>query len=133
MTRRLARRMATALAAIAAGACSGSLRTVPLGLRGTAAAAPAVVESPPPTPKIERVPPDPGSPCAWLDGRWEWTDQSWAWTPGAWVFVPAGCHYASPQALWVPTTGRGLLFYLPGRWYRDSDGSACGEPQRCPR
>jgi hypothetical protein len=121
-----------ALAALFA-ACGGSLRTVPFGPRGSGGPPPFIVETPPPSPKVEKVPPDPGSPCAWLDGRWEWVDQTWAWTPGAWVFVPAGCHYASPQALWVPATGRGLLFYLPGRWYRDSDGSVCGEPHGCPR
>jgi hypothetical protein len=119
--------------ALAVSACGGGLRTVPFGTRGTGSAPPTVVETAPPSPKVEQIPKDPGAPCAWLDGRWEWVDQAWAWTPGGWVFVPAGCHYASPQALWVPATGRGLLFYLPGRWYRDADGSACGEPQACPR
>ena len=106
---------------------------MPFGSRGAGGAPPFIVETAPPPPKVEKVPADPGSPCAWLDGRWEWVDQTWSWTPGAWVFVPAGGRYASPQALWVPAAGRGLLFYLPGRWYRDSDGSACGEPHRCPR
>jgi len=122
-----------AAAAVLLSACGGGLRTVPLGPRGTGGAPPLIVDPGPPMPKIETVPKDPGKPCVWLDGRWEWVDQTWSWTPGAWVFVPAGCHYASPQALWVPTTGRGLLFYLPGRWYRDTDGSPCGEPHSCPR
>ena len=118
---------------VVATACGGSLRTVPFGPRGTGGPAPLIVETAPPPPKVEQVSKDPGSPCEWLDGRWEWVDQSWAWTPGAWVLAPAGCHYASPEALWVPATGRGLLFYLPGRWYRDMDGTACAEPRACPR
>ncbi|HVW25077.1 MAG TPA: hypothetical protein VHC69_06875 [Polyangiaceae bacterium] len=122
------------VAALAAllSACGGGLRTVPFGPRGSGGAPPFIVESAPPPPKVEKIPADPGKSCAWLDGRWEWVDQTWSWTPGAWVFVHPGCHYATPQALWVPASGRGLLFYLPGRWYRDSDGSACGEPLTCP-
>lgn len=114
-------------------ACGGSLRTVPFGARGSAGPPPTVVDNAPPPPKIEHVPPDPGTPCEWLDGRWERVDQAWTWTPGAWVLSPDGCHYAPPEALWVPAAGRGLLFYLPGRWYRDKDGTACTEARACPR
>ncbi|HEX4341406.1 MAG TPA: hypothetical protein VH062_36105 [Polyangiaceae bacterium] len=117
--------------ALALAACGGSLRTVPFGPRGSDGKAPIVVETPPPPAKVERIPDAPGSGCAWLDGRWEWVDQAWAWTPGAWVTVPAACHYATPQALWVPAAGRGLLFYLPGRWYSDVDGTGCGGPHAC--
>jgi hypothetical protein len=116
---------------LAIAACGGGLRTVPFGPRGNGGAPPTLVETPPPPPKVEQIPTDPGSRCAWLDGRWEWVDQTWAWTPGVWVSLPAGCHYATPQALWVPATGRGLLFYLPGRWYRDADMSPCEAPHPC--
>lgn len=75
---------------------------------------------------------DPGSPCEWLDGVWEYTGATWEWTAGGWVVPPPACHFAVPEAIWVPATGGGLLFYLPGRWYRD-DGraAACGAPRNC--
>jgi hypothetical protein len=112
-------------------ACGSSLRTVTVGTRGSAGPPPAVVDSAPPPPKVEIVPADPGKPCEWLDGRWEWADETWVWTPGTWVSSPPGCHYAPPQALWVPAAGRGLLFYLAGRWYRDTDGTTCTDAVAC--
>jgi hypothetical protein len=117
---------------VALAACASGLRTAPLGPRGANGPPPVLVDSSPPLPKIEHVPPDPGKPCVWLDGRWEWVDQSWSWTPGGWVSGPSGCHYAMPEALWVPAQGRGLLYYLPGRWYHDTDDSACEAARACP-
>jgi hypothetical protein len=112
-------------------ACGSSLRLVPTGPHPPTATPPIVVESEPPPAKVEMVFPDPGKPCAWLDGRWEWVDQGWQWVPGEWVVPPAGCYFATPEALWVPATGRGLLFYLPGRWYRESGTASCGDPRPC--
>jgi hypothetical protein len=80
--------------------------------------------------KVETISRDPGQPCAWLDGRWEWADQNWEWTPGMWVIPPKACHFAPPETVWVPSAGRGLLFYLAGRWYPDS-GSACDTSLPC--
>ena len=118
-----------AACALLTAACGGALRTVPTGTRG-AAASPTVVESPPPPARVETVPPDPGEPCAWLDGRWEWTGRTWEWAPGAWVVAEHECRYAPPEATWVAAGERGLLFYLPGRWYR-GDGRPCPEPRTC--
>lgn len=111
--------------------CGGGLRMAPLGGHPANASPPVVVESPPPPAKIERVPPDPGSGCAWLDGHWEWASDSWEWKPGAWIVAEEGCHFAVPEAVWVPSAGRGLLFYLSGQWYRDSDGAKCRDPRVC--
>jgi hypothetical protein len=111
-------------------ACGSGLRTVPLGAHATGAP-PIVVTTPPPPAKIETVSADPGSPCAWLDGRWDWVDQAWQWTPGGWVVPPPSCHYADPEAVWVPASGKGVLFYLPGRWYRDSGTASCDAPKPC--
>lgn len=118
--------------ALLALACGGSLRTVPTGVPRGAAPTPIVVDQPPPPARVERVPPDPGRPCAFLDGRWEYRAHDWEWTPGGWVHAPDGCSYAFPEAVWVPASGRGLLFYLPGRWYRDDGGAAPCTPRPCP-
>lgn len=126
-------RNAVAIAALMGllGACGSSLRLAPLGGHPATAAPPVVVDSPPPSAKIESIPADPGSGCAWLDGHWEWASETWEWTPGAWVAVEDGCHFAEPEAVWVPSAGRGLLFYLPGEWYRDRDGAKCKAPRVC--
>ena len=90
-----------------------------------------MVGSAPPTAKIETTTTDPGAPCAWLDGRWDWVSQTWQWTPGGWVVPPKNCYFAAPEARWVPATGQGLLFYLPGRWYPDSGTAGCAVPRTC--
>jgi hypothetical protein len=116
--------------ALAAG-CGSGLRMAPVGPHETSGPPPIVIDAPPPPAKVESVPPDPGGSCAWLDGHWEWGDGAWEWTAGQWLVPPARCHFATPEALWVPATGRGLLFYLRGRWYPDSPGPACVEPRPC--
>jgi hypothetical protein len=113
------------------GGCGSGLRMAPVGGHPANAAPPVVVDSPPPSAKIEKVPADPGHGCAWLDGYWEWTSDTWVWTPGAWVLAEEGCHFALPEAVWVPSAGRGLLFYLSGQWYRDRDGAKCRAPRVC--
>lgn len=116
-------------------ACGSSLRTVPVGPHSSTRAALTVVDTAPPPAKIETIPEPPATECAWLDGRWEWTGSAWEWRPGTWVRLEGSfgaCHYAVPEALWAPTSGTGLLFYLPGRWYRQ-DGTPCGEPPQCKR
>lgn len=112
-------------------ACGASVRTVPVGAHSASAAPPIVVNEPPPLNKVETVSKDPGKPCAWLDGRWERADNGWEWTPGMWLLPPKGCHFAPPETIWVPSADRGLLFYLAGRWYPDSGGSACETALPC--
>jgi hypothetical protein len=126
------RRLPAAAGAFAAlvVACGTSLRTVPIGPHLQSGPPPIIVDTPPPPARIERIPDDPGGDCAWLDGLWDWTGQTWEWTAGRWVVPPAGCHFALPASAWVPTTGRGQLFYTRGRWYRDGGGS-CPEPRPC--
>ena len=117
--------------AVAAVACGSDLRTVPLGPH-LGATPPVEVATAPPPAKVDNVRPRRSSRCAWLDGRWEWVTSGWEWTPGSWVVPRDGCHFAPPEALWVPSAGRGQLFYLPGRWYRDGAGSLSCEPAACP-
>lgn len=124
--------VAACAALLGAVSCGSSLRKVPLGPHAVTAAPPIVVDSPPPPAKVETVPRDPGAPCRWLDGRWEWSEDTWVWSPGAWVVPREQCHFAMPEARWVPAvSGRGLLFYFPGRWYRDSGDAACEQPRAC--
>jgi hypothetical protein len=115
----------------AASACGSAVRTVPSGPQGASAPPPVVVDTPPPPAKAEWIPKDPGSPCAWLDGHWNWVDETWQWSQGAWVVPPADCYFAPPEAVWVPNTGKGLLFYLAGRWYPASGTKACEAPRAC--
>ena len=128
---RLSARVALALLGPSFGGCGSGLRMAPIGGHPANASPPVIVDSPPPSAKIEHVPPDPGPACAWLDGHWEWASETWEWTPGAWLAVEEGCHFALPEAVWVPSEGRGLLFYLSGQWYRDKDGGKCGNPRVC--
>jgi len=124
--------MAT-LAALAVVACGGGLRTVPTGPHSSGGTAYVVVQSKPPPAKVENIPEIFDDACLWLDGRWEWASGTWEWRPGEWVRLPgpfAECHYAVPESLWVPAAGKALLFYLPGRWYRQ-DGAPCGDPPPC--
>ena len=116
---------------VCAAACGPSLRTVPLGAPPDVAAAPQLVDVPPPPAKVERIPPDPGKPCAWFDGRWEWVGEAWEWTAGGWVVPPPGCHFATAESGWAAGTDRSLLFYVPGRWYPDEGGKPCPEPRAC--
>ena len=111
-------------------ACGASVRTVPVGPHGASGAPPTVVNEPAPVNKVETISQDPGEPCAWLDGRWEWADQGWEWTPGMWVIPPKACHFAPPETVWIPSTERGLLFYLSGRWYPDGN-SPCEMARPC--
>jgi hypothetical protein len=104
---------------------------VPEGTHGSSAKPPVVVATPPPPAKIERVPRSPRDECRWLDGRWDWGAEAWEWKAGAWVLPSAGCYFAPPEALWVTATGKGLLFYLPGQWYRDGGAARCSDPRPC--
>jgi hypothetical protein len=121
------------IAVVGVAGCGASLRLVPVGPHATDAAT-IVVSTPPPPAKVETVTTDPGAPCAWQDGRWDWVDQTWEWVPGGWVVPPDSCHYAYPEAVWVPAVaaaGKGVLFYLPGRWYRESGTAPCTAPKSC--
>lgn len=118
---------------LVAVSCGGGLRTVPLGPHSSRATTYVVVQSEPPPAKVENIPEIFDKECLWLDGRWEWAGNTWEWRPGEWIRLAGKleeCHYAIPEALWVPASGKALLFYLPGRWYRQ-DGTACADPPPC--
>ena len=112
-------------------ACSAALRTVPIGPEPATAPPPILVDAPPPPAKIEHVPPDPGAPCAWLDGQWGWVGETWEWTPGAWVVPPADCHFVPGRFGWAEGADRSLLFFAPGRWYHDESSATCAAPAAC--
>jgi hypothetical protein len=70
------------------------------------------VESDPPAPLIETIPPDPGGGVVWVGGEWAWHDH-WVWEKG---------HYDHPPhagAVWVPhqyVNHGGRHTYVHGRW-----------------
>lgn len=112
-------RASAACLGLLAVACGPTLRTVPMGVAPTNGVNPLIVDYPPPPAEVEMVPPDPGKPCAWQDGHWDWVGQRWQWQNGGWVVPPAGCHYAAPVIVWVPSSGQGELYYRPAHWYPD--------------
>jgi hypothetical protein len=115
------------------GSCGPSLRAVPFGPPANVASGSnlVLIEDAPPPAKVEEIPFDPGGGCAWLDGRWEWSVRNWEWIPGDWVLPPEACHFSPPETVWVATTGKGQLFYLPGRWYPDESGGKCAAARSC--
>ncbi len=118
------------IAAVLLGACGSSLRTVPRG--PTAENLPwIVVDYPPPPAQVEQLPPDPGKPCAWLDGHWEWMGRRWQWVDGEWVVPPSGCHYVDPWMSWVPAHDGHELHYWAPRWLPDVVNTICKQPVIC--
>jgi hypothetical protein len=107
--------------------CGGSVRTVPMIHEPGGF---AEVGFPPPPAKVELLPEDPGSPCAWQDGFWEWRSSAWAWIPGKWVWHVDGCFFSPPAAVWTTGMGAGTLRYRPGRWV-SQNGSPCPDPAPC--
>jgi hypothetical protein len=123
-----AQRAAAALLAAAAlqGACGSAMRVAETG--SSALGAQLEVEYPPPPAKVERLPPDPGPPCVWVDGYWDWVGRRWEWAPGAWYEPPPECLYSPPALTWAQTGSGGVLYYKQPRWYKTSPGD--GEPAR---
>lgn len=110
--------------------CGSELRRAQLGSHPVSGSEPDIVDFPPPPAEVEDVPPDPGPPCVWVDGRWEYVGRRWEWQAGAWVNPSAACFYAPPVMVWLPSDGAGELYYLQGRWYTEG-GEPCGEPKAC--
>ena len=108
--------------------CGSELPRPRLGPHKSWSGTPAVVEFPPPPARVERVPPQPRPACVWIDGQWQWSGRHWEWLAGAWVKPPEGCYYAEPLTVWVPSAGKGELFFMPGRWYADAEGAPCASP-----
>jgi hypothetical protein len=103
-------------ALLAAAACGSSLRIPPAGPHSETARQ-VIVDYPPPPARVERVPPDPGETCVWIDGHWEWRGRAWEWESGNWFVPPPGCHYAPPRLAWIDTARGGTLYFTPPGWY----------------
>ncbi|HMJ10372.1 MAG TPA: YXWGXW repeat-containing protein [Polyangiaceae bacterium] len=98
---------------------------------------PMVVAYPPPPAQVEHLGVSREAPCTWVDGSWEWVGRRWQWTPGTWVVPPAGCSRAGPITVWLPSEGRGVLYYRPASFCplagsADPRASACPAPKPCP-
>lgn len=112
------RRPSAALSlALGAVACGSTLRTVPTGPHPPNGTEPIIVDYPPPPAQQELIEASPDEPCAWQDGYWSWLGRRWSWEPGRWVIPPADCYYAPPVMVWIPSEGKGELYYLQPRWY----------------
>ena len=75
----------------------------------------AIVQVPPPPPKIEAVPVVPLSGYVWRAGYWRWQEGRYVWVPGAYVLPP------QPRAVWVPghwTSAGGGWVWVAGYWGR---------------
>jgi hypothetical protein len=112
-------------------ACSASLRSV--STVAQPATVPLPVDFPPPPAQVERVPADPGEPCAWQDGYYEWNGGSWRWMPGRWVLQTAGCDFAKLSVFWFDQGGKVRLVHRPAGYYRNQTGRAalCEPPPSC--
>ena len=101
-------------------------------------AEPVVADYPPPPAQVEMVGVERPSPCQWMDGSWEWIGRRWQWKPGAWVIPPANCARAAPIMIWLPSEGRGALYYRPASYCPNEETLAkpstrrCGSPKPCP-
>lgn len=101
-------------------------------------AEPIVADYPPPPAQVEMVGVRRAAPCQWIDGSWEWIGRRWQWKPGAWVIPPADCVRAAPIMIWLPSQGRGALYYRPASFCPNEATQAkapargCGSPKPCP-
>ncbi len=72
----------------------------------------------PPSPRVESMPPSPGSGHAWVAGYWAWNGARYVWTPGHWERPPRTMDVWQPprwdhgQRAWGFTQGRWIS---PGR------------------
>jgi hypothetical protein len=131
--------LAVVLCALLAGAACGSTLRVPPSGPQPETARQVIVDYPPPPARVERVPPDPGEACFWIDGHWEWRGRAWEWESGNWFVPPPGCHYASPRLAWIDTARGGTLYFTPPGWYpsdmdeveRSKGKAACKPPVVC--
>jgi len=86
-----------------------------------------VVQTAPPPPRAERVPP-PRRGYVWAPGHWEWRGGHHVWVDGSWMRERRGYVYHAPT--WVERDGRWVM--ERGSWVRgggrDRDGD--GVPNR---
>jgi len=86
-----------------------------------------VVQTAPPAPRAERVPP-PRRGYVWAPGHWEWRGGHHVWVNGTWLRERRGYVYHAPA--WVERDGRWVM--ERGTWVRgggrDRDGD--GVPNR---
>lgn len=86
-----------------------------------------VVQTAPPPPRTERVPP-PRRGYVWAPGHWEWRGGHHVWVNGSWLRERRGYVYHAPT--WVERDGRWVM--ERGAWVRgggrDRDGD--GVPNR---
>ncbi len=126
----------TLVALLFALACGSSLRIPPSGPHPENARQ-LIVDYPPPPARVERVPPDPGETCVWVDGHWDWRGRQWEWEAGNWFVPPPGCHYASPRLAWIDTARGGTLYFTPPGWFPaeaqepSTSKNACKPPLVC--
>jgi hypothetical protein len=107
------KKLAVTLAVGAASLLSLGAMTVP-----TAAQAQAIViQTAPPPPRFERVPP-PRRGYVWAPGHWEWRGGRHVWAGGYWERARPGYAYRPPA--WRDNGGR--WEYNRGGWDRDGDG-----------
>ncbi len=68
---------------------------------------------PPPPPRREMVPVQPGPRYVWVQGYHRWDGRAYVWTPGSWVLPPPR------YGRWVPghwrNTRRGYV-WVEGHW-----------------
>lgn len=126
-----------AAGALALAACGGSLRGPETGPHPVEGSDPLFVADEPPPAVVETIPEAPRDErCVWVDGWWEHADRGWHWKDGGWVVPPEGCYFAAPAMGWLPGREQGVLWYRPGRWYRNERSErgralGCVEPAPC--
>jgi hypothetical protein len=73
-----------------------------------------IAPSPPPSPKVEVIPPVPGTRMAWQAGRWAWSGSNWEWVPGQYVALPQTASIWVPGQ-WQPASNGGYT-WVGGHW-----------------
>ena len=97
------------------------MRQILLGLGVALALAGCIVEPvvvrrplPPPPPRVEVIPVQPGAPYVWVPGHWAWRHGGYVWLPGYWA-VPAQPAYVWVPGAWVPRGGGWVERHWRGR------------------
>ena len=98
---------------IAGLALLGTIGAIGLATPRTAAAAQIIIETAPPAPRFEAIPPAPVGRYAWIPGRWNWNGHSYVWVGGR--YVPMAARYRG----WAPGHWGGHArewYWVPGHW-----------------
>jgi hypothetical protein len=69
----------------------------------------SVVTAPtaPPAPRVEVIPPSPGSRMVWEPGHWSFNGATWDWVPGHYEAAP------QPTAQWIPGPAKRIRLPSP--------------------